>query len=86
MKPSQISTIVAIPPGEKERYTIVVKTLWDKIHNLTPEHADYLDAYKKLVDISNRIKNMMTKLKQQTTQHAFPQNGMNVLTLGLSSD
>lgn len=76
LKPQQIHNISAIAAEEKGRYYQGVKALWEKVHGHPPDHPEYLTAYKKLVDISSRVKTMITKHKQESSQQAFPNNGM----------
>ena len=76
LKPQQIHNISAIPAEEKGRYFQGVKALWEKVQGHPPDHPEHLSAYKKLVDISSRVKSMITRHKQETSQQALPNNGM----------
>ena len=76
LKPQQIQNISAIPAEQKGKYFEGVKALWEKVHGHTPDHPEYINAYKKLVDISSQVKSMITKHRQQSSQQALPHNSM----------
>lgn len=66
VKPGQVQAIAAIPDNQKEKYSQFIKQAWEKITKLKGQthHPEYIDAHKNLAKISNQIKQMMAKSKQ----------------------
>ena len=85
IKANQIHNIAAIPAEEKDKYYQGVKNLWDKINTHSPEHPEYQNAYKRLAELSVRVKGMINKYKQAQSHPAPSQSGKKPLLGGSES-
>ena len=57
IKPDDILKISSFPDELRSKYVEGVSKLWGSIRNLPPEHEGHQAAHRKLVDITNQIRN-----------------------------
>ena len=72
IKPDQVHQIQAIPAVEKEKYTQGVKLIWDNLNSLSPDVPEYVKQHKKLVQVTNHIKDMIRKHKERAAGAGRP--------------
>lgn len=68
IKPEQISKLSHFSDSHKASYAQGIAKLWETIQNRPQDSQDYQAAYKKLVDVTNQIRNGVRKIQDQQNQ------------------
>ena len=83
IKPDDILKISSFPDELRSKYVEGVSKLWGSIRNLPPEHEGHQAAHRKLVDITNQIRNHLRSknLSQTGTGGAAPTSQATTTTM-----
>ena len=65
IKPGQVNNLPFLNPEQKAQYTDGTRNLWRKVQEYPPDHPERLNAYRRLSEISTRLKREMMRWKSE---------------------
>ena len=68
IRPDQVPNLGFLSPEEKTKYSTGIAGLRRKMQDNPPNHPDYLNAYHRLSEVTNRLRQQMMKFRQQMGQ------------------
>ncbi|MCJ1462794.1 Transcription initiation factor TFIID subunit 12 [Pseudocyphellaria aurata] len=75
IKPEQVAKLAHFSEPSKVSYAQGISKLWETIHNRPQDSPEYLAAYRKLVDVTNQIRNGMRKIQDHQANQTAITNG-----------
>ena len=74
IKPNQVVTLPFLTPEQKAQYTDGTRNLWRKVQEYPQDHPERMAAYRRLSEISTRLKREMVKWRSEQGGQAAPQD------------
>ena len=74
IKPDQLQKVVCLSPEKRAQYHEGISALWKTVNDLPEHHPDRIIAYKRLAEVSNRLRTQMAKWRHENGQGGIPTN------------
>ena len=85
IKPDQVATLPFLSREQKAQYTEGTRNLWRKVQDYPSDHPERMNAYRRLSDISNRLKREMLRWRNDKNGAQMPPDHSQQLHRDLST-